>query len=146
MANVTATTFNLTGGAVKYGDSGSPTEIFTAIAQVESVDWSGDKWDAQDVTSADNTDRAKRYTRYLKDEGDFKCMFWLNPNDSTHQAVRTMATPSSGSTLTPTNWKYVRPAGLGEADFAAVLISCSEGKVELNKGTQCTLTLKISGP
>lgn len=143
MANIEATTFTLTGGQFQMGNGATP-EIFTTLTQVTDVDLGSSKWDAPEVTSADNSDGVRRYTRTLKDPGDVTVTFWFNPNDATHQQLRAMAQAAT-ATLTPTNFKFVRPGTNGTESFAACLISLDYGKITLDKPTAATAKLKISG-
>jgi len=142
MPNIEATTFTLTGGQFKIGNGANP-EVFTTLTQVTDVDFGSMKWDAPEVTSADNTDGVRRYSRTLKDPGDCTVMFLYNPQDPTHQQARALV--QSGATLTPTNFQFIRPGTFGQVSFAGCAISLDEGKVELNKPVSATLKIKISG-
>lgn len=142
MANIEATTFTLTGGQFKIGNGATP-EVFTTLTQVTDVDFGSMKWDAPDVTSADNNDGVRRYTRTLKDPGDVTVTFWFNPQDPTHQQARALA--QSGATLTPTNFQLVRPGTFGQVSFAGCVISYEEGKVSLDKPVAAVLKIKVSG-
>jgi hypothetical protein len=142
MANIEATTFTLTGAQFQLGNGATP-EIFTTLTQVSDVDFSSMKWDAPEVTSADNTDGVRRYTRTLKDPGDVTVTFWFNPQDPTHQQARALA--NTGATLTPTNFRFIRPGTFGQVNFAGCLISLEEGKISLDKPVAAVMKIKVSG-
>jgi Lambda phage tail tube protein, TTP len=142
MPNIEATTFTLVGGQFQIGNGASP-EIFTTLTQVTDVDFGSMKWDTPEVTSADNNDGVKRFTRTLKDPGDCTVTFLFNPQDPTHQQAKALV--QAGATLTPTNFKFLRPGTFGTVSFAGCAVSCEEGKIGLDKPVVATLKIKVSG-
>jgi hypothetical protein len=140
MPNVTATTFTWINGQFQIGDGATPTEGFTTISQVESVDFSGSKRAIETVTSADNTDSADRKAGRTKDWGTCSVSYWLNPNDPTHQQFE------NADDGLPHNFKCVNPGGLGTRSFTGIVETISDHKLELAKGTKVTAKIAISGP
>jgi len=139
MSNTTATTFELIGGQFQLGDGGSP-ETFTTISQVKSVDFSGFKANTVDVTSADNTDGIARFVATTQDHGECSIAAIYNPADPTHAALRTAA-HAYGSTH---NFKLVNPSGFLTYSFAGI-ITGFDTKISLDKDTELTVKIKISG-
>ena|SRR5882724_5893799 len=142
MSNVTAATFTLTGGQFQLETTfGSGT--FTTITQVKSVDFGSFKVDTPEVTSADNTDGVRRYIATLQDHGDASVSIIYNPADTTHAALRT-ASLAQGTAATH-NFKVVNPSGFLTYTFAGI-ITTFETKITLDKETDLSVKIKISGP
>jgi hypothetical protein len=140
MSNVAAATFSLIGGQFQQGDGHTPTENFTTINQVISVDFSGSKVDTQDITSADNTDGVRRFKDQLFDPGDFTAQILWNPQDATHQQLQA-AFLAKGSH----NFKRINPSGLGTRSFTGI-ITALDIKQALDKAAEATVKIKLSGP
>lgn len=138
MANVTATTFNYLGGQFSIGNGGNP-ESFTPISQIMDVDFSGSKVDTADVTSADNTDTWRRHKDELKDAGECTVQILWNPNDTTHVLLQTSF--RNGGTY---DFQRVNPGGFGTLSFSGIITSLDQ-KQQLDKPTQATCKIKISG-
>src|ERR1700743_762370 len=138
MTTVTATTFQLLGSQFQLGNGGSPTETFTTISQVTAVDFGSYKADTIDVTTADNTDGFRRFSGTLQDPGDVSVTLLYNPNDATHAAL--LAARNAGNH----NFKEVVPNFLTRS-WNGVITSWEE-KLTLDKATEVTLKIKISGP
>lgn len=139
MANVTAATFTFLGGQFQLGDGATPTENFTTISQVKHVDFGSSKVQTEEVTSADNTDAARRFVSTLYDAGDVSVDIFWNPQDTTHQSLRT-AFLNRGSH----NFKCINPAGLGTYSFAGI-ITAFDVKEQIDKPTELSVKVKISG-
>lgn len=138
--NITAATFSLLGGQFQLGDGGSPTENFTTINQVKSVDFSGSKLDTEEVTSADNTDGIKRHVDRLQDFGDCSVEILWNPNDATHQQLHN-AWIAKGSH----DFKRINTSGFGTKSFTGIITSFDE-KQQLDKATVKSCKIKLTGP
>jgi Lambda phage tail tube protein, TTP len=142
MSNSTAAIFTLTGGQFQLETTfGSGT--FTPISQVKSVDFGSFKVDTPEVTSADNTDGIKRFVATLQDHGDVTVTIIYNTADATHQALRT-ASLALGSAATH-NYKVVNPTGFLTYSFQGIITSF-DTKMTLDKDTELTVKIKISGP
>jgi predicted secreted protein len=139
MSNVTAATFTFLGGQFQLGDGGTPTENFTTISQVKSVDFGSSKVQTEEVTSADNTDSARRYVSTLYDAGDVSIEVIWNPSDATHVSLRT-AFMARGQH----NFKVVNPASLGTYTFAGIITSF-DVKEHIDKPADLSVKVKISG-
>ena len=142
MSNVTATTFELIGGAFQLETTfGSGT--FTTIAQVKSVDFSGFKQNTVDVTNADNTDGIARFIATTQDHGECSITAIYNPADATHAALRT-ASLAQGPAATH-NFKHVNPGTALTYSFQGI-ITGFDTKISLEKDTELSVKIKISGP
>jgi len=137
--NVTATTFSFIGGQVQIGDGATP-ENFTNIDQVQDCDFSSDKVDTEDVTTADNTDGTKRFTDREFDPGEFSATILWNPQNASHQQLNA-AYLARGSH----NFKRINPGGFGTRAFSGIIVSLSL-KQNQSKGTVASLKVKLSGP
>ncbi len=142
MSNVTATTFELIGAQFQLETTfGSGT--FTTINQLKSADFSGFKANTVDVMSADNTDGISRFIATTQDHGECSLVFIYNPADATHQALRT-ASLAQGTAATH-NFKLVNPSGFLTYSFAGI-ITGFDAKISLEKDTELSVKIKISGP
>jgi hypothetical protein len=139
MPNTTAATFSLLGGQFQIGDGATPTEGFTTINQVKSVDFSGSKLDVEEVTSADNTDGIKRHVDRLQDFGECSVEILWNPNDTTHQQLHN-AWIAKGTH----NFKRINTSGFGTKLFAGIITSFDE-KQALDKATIKSCKIKLNG-
>jgi hypothetical protein len=140
MPNTQATTFTFLGGLFQYGDGGNPTEIFTAVNQVQDVDFGSSKRNTEDITSADNIDGIMRFAGRLKDPGMVTLMILWNPNDPSHQALAAL---DDGLLH---NFKCVNPGGNGTRSFAGIVETSDDHKLQINKATIQPFKIKISGP
>lgn len=139
MPNVLATTFTFLGGQFQIGDGGSP-ENFTTIVQVKSVDFGSSKLMAEDVTSADNTDGAKRYVPTLYDGGDVSLDVLWNPADATHQSLR-----NAHVNRVAHNFKCVNPGTNLTWSFNGIVTSF-DVKEHIDKPSEVSCKIKVNGP
>jgi hypothetical protein len=142
MSNVTATTFELVGAQFQLGNGGAP-ETFTTISQVKQVDFSGFKANTVNVMSADNTDGIERFIATTQDHGECSITAIYNPADPTHAALRA-ASLAVGPAATH-NFKLVNPTGFLTYSFAGIIVSF-DTKISLDKDTELSAKIKISGP
>lgn len=76
------------GWQLQRGDGGSPTELFTAVAEVVDIDRLGFSTDVLDATDQQSPGRAKEKIAGLNDAGSVSVkVHWL-ANNSTHQALK----------------------------------------------------------
>lgn len=75
------------GVLLKLGDGGTPTEVFTTIGEVVSVNMSGSSANQIDVTNLASS--AKAYLTGLKDEGEVSVGLNLDTGDAQQTALRT---------------------------------------------------------
>lgn len=128
------------GGFVKTGDGATPTENFTAISEVLSVDLGGSKVDQDDVTHAQSPNRFKEFIFTLIDGGDISFTFNHLPTDATQ--VNLTAVKNATKII---NWKIVLPNNLGTYSFAGGITSI-DYKMPIAKKMEGTCKVKISGP
>lgn len=138
MANETAVTFNFLGGQFMIGD-GANVENFTLIKQVQACDFTGNKVDTAEVTSADDIDRKRRYQGQLEAEGECDIVIFWNPQDASH--ILLLAAKDGNRH----DFKRVAPGGFGTKAFAGTIVSMTQ-KEELDKPTMMSVKIQISGP
>lgn len=76
------------GMTIGIGDGASPTEAFTTIAEVKSIDGPGGQTAEIDVTDLNST--AKEFVLGLQDEGDITLDMNYIPSNAQHAALRTL--------------------------------------------------------
>ena len=142
MSNITATTFELIGAQFQL-ETTFGSGSFSTISQVKSVDFSGFKANTVDVTSANNTDGIARFVATTQDHGECSVAIVYNPADTTHQAFRA-ASLAQGTAATH-NFKLINPTGFLTYSFQGI-ITGFDTKISLEKETDLTVKIKISGP
>lgn len=124
---------------LKQGDGGSP-EVFTAIPEVQNVDFTGSKVDTVDVTHAQSPNRAREFIATLIDSGE--CSFTANflPTDAIQANLE--ATKTAAKLV---NWQVILPNSLGTFHFAGLLHALDKN-LDFTKEAKLTGKIKISGP
>lgn len=136
-----------TGVILKLGDGATPTEVFTAVAELVDINGPGIKRDARETTHHQSTDKFREFKPGLKDGGEVGLTVNLLPGNATHGTA-------SGGLLESINddelhnWKVVLPEDDAGAtydwSFAGFLTSFD---VKYPKGDNMTadITIKVSG-
>jgi predicted secreted protein len=126
------------GGSVKTGDGASP-EVFTAITEVQTASFSGDKVDTVDVTHAASPGAHREFIATLDDNGEFQFTANLLPTDTTQINLKTKR-----DAKLPINWQVVLPASLGKFSFAGLIVSIDRS-LDFTKEAKLTVKVKITG-
>lgn len=130
--------FTFTGGTVKAGDGASP-EVFTAIAEVQTCGFSGDKVDTVDVTHALSPGGNREFIGTLGDNGEFSFTANLLPTDVTQINLTVLR-----NSKVPHNFKVVLPNALGTYSFAGIVTGI-ERSLDFAKEAKLTSKIKITG-
>jgi hypothetical protein len=130
---------------VKFGNADGTVspfspETFTAITEVQVVDFTGSKTDLADVTHAQSPNARREYIATLIDSGDMNFTANFIPGDLTQ--VGLTAVRDARATR---NWKVVLPASLGTFSFAGIITSIDHS-LDFSKEAKLTVKVKITGP
>ncbi len=137
MAATQAITFM--GGDLKIGDAASP-EVFTAVAEVQKVAFSGNKVEFPDVTNIQSPSNYKEFIATTIEAGE--CSFDANlvPGNATQTALYTMR-----DARTKHNIKVILPSSAGTYSFVAFVASI-DTNLDFGKEAKLAVKLKITGP
>lgn len=118
---------------------GSPTPVFTTIAEVLKIDVTGSKADVPDVTNMDSPTAYREFLATLLDAGDisFECNFV--PGDTTQHTLE-----SDFDAQVNAPYKIVLPNSLGDATFNGFVVS-RDFALPIDKQGTRTLKIKITG-
>lgn len=84
---MTTTYIESQGMALARGDAATPTEAFTAIPQIITLDGPDGSASEIDITTLDST--AREFAMGLKDSGSISCEAVYDPDNAQHQGLRT---------------------------------------------------------
>jgi len=125
---------------LKVGDGGTPTEIFTAIPEIQTVEFTGSKVDTVDVTHAQSPNRVREFIATLVDEGE--CSFTANflPQDPIQQSLQAIKLSAALK-----NWQVVLPPVPGGTFSFLGIINSLDKNLDFTKEAKLTGKIKISG-
>ena len=128
---------NAFGTQLLRGDGAEP-EVFTAIANVVSIEGPEIERETLDMTAHDTPDGWREYKGGLKDAGELSCE--INYDPAEHDAL-----VADFEDDEPRNWRLVFPTTPAvQWDFAAVLTGFSSEAPHDDK-LSAEITLKLSG-
>jgi hypothetical protein len=110
-------------------------ETFTAIKEVQEVNFTGSKVDIVDVTHAQSPNARREYIATLIDDGDMDCTANFLPGDTTQTSLQTVY-----NNRQPRNWEVDLPNGLGKFTFSGLVTSLNR---DLNFAKEAKLTFKV---
>lgn len=131
------------GATFAIGDGATPTEAFTALAEVIDITPPSDNMDVIEVTHLTSPNRTKEFVAGLNDPGE--CALTLNflPGEADDVAIQALR----GLTA-PTNFRITFPAiGGGAAKtwtFGGFLVGY-EPQVPINDRMTATVRIKVTG-
>ena len=125
------------GTQLKRGDGATPTEVFTAIANVTDITPPALERETLDVTSHGSPDAWREHIGGLKDGGEVEIEINYDPRE--HDALVADLEDED-----PRNYKVVWPKSLGEWSFAAILTNF-EPEAPHDDKLAASLTFKVSG-
>jgi predicted secreted protein len=131
--------FSFYDGEVRLGD-GAPSELFTAIAEVQSVEFTGSKVDLADVTHTKSPNRRREYIGTLIDSGELAFTANYIPGDTSQGTLQSVMDAAA-----PRNWEVVLPSSLGTLAFAGVITSIDKN-LSFDKEAKLSVKVKITGP
>jgi predicted secreted protein len=131
------------GSKLKLGDGGTPTEVFTSIAEVIDLTPPALSRDSIDVTNQDTTNGWREKIPGFRDGGEvtFNCN-WL-PTNATHDATTGLLSTFNDNDLH--NWQIVLPDAITVVAFAGFLTGF-EPDLPLEEQGQLSITITVSGP
>jgi predicted secreted protein len=131
------------GSKLKLGDGGTPTEVFTSIAEVIDLTPPALSRDSIDVTNQDTTNGWREKIPGFRDGGEvtFNCN-WL-PTNATHDATTGLLSTFNDNDLH--NWQIVLPDAVTVVAFAGFLTGF-EPDLPLEEQGQLSITITVSGP
>lgn len=124
------------GTQLQRGD-GAATEVFTAIANITSIDPPSIERETLDVTTHGSPDQWREHLGGLKDGGEVS--FDLNYDPTEHDTL-----VADFDDTEARNYKVVWPASLGSWEFAAILTGF-EPSAPHDEQLTASVTLKVSG-
>jgi predicted secreted protein len=136
MAYTTSQAFAGRGSLLEYG-SGSPV-VYTILAEVKTLNFSGRKFDLADVTNM-QSGFFREWLPTLADSGDLDIDANFIPGDTTQHNLNNLF---NTATLSP--WEIVLPNSLGTLTFNAYVIN-SQWSLDVDKEAKLTIKLKITG-
>ena len=125
------------GTQLKRGDGATPTEVFTAIANVTDITPPALERETLDVTSHGSPDAWREHIGGLKDGGEVEIEINYDPRE--HDALVADLEDED-----PRNYKVVWPKSLGEWEFKAILTNF-EPEAPHDDKLAASLTFKVSG-
>ncbi|MET8824793.1 phage tail tube protein [Streptomyces sp. NPDC004610] len=125
------------GTQLQRGDGATPSETFTAIANVTDITPPALERETYDVTAHDSADGWREHTGGLKDGGEVEIEINYDPRE--HDAL-----VDDFNDTTPRNYKIVWPGSLGSWAFAAVLTNF-EPEAPHDDKLAASATFKVSG-
>jgi predicted secreted protein len=131
--------FSFFGGDVKLGD-GMGTETFTAIEEVQTVEFTGSKVDLADVTHVHSPNRRREYIGTLIDSGELAFTANYIPGATQQGVLQTTM-----DAALPRNWEVVLPSSLGTLSFAGVITSIDRN-LSFDKEAKLSVKVKVTGP
>lgn len=136
-----------TGTLLQMGDGATPTEAFTTILDVTTINGISISRDTLDTTSHDNSNGFRTFIGGLADGGEVTFEMNFDPTATTHAEVSGVFSKLVGSSLptTTTNFRIVYPSPLSKRwNFAGIITNTS---VTSNVGELHTasVTIKVSG-
>lgn len=132
------------GAALKRGDGATPTENFTTIAYVDSIDGVSITRDSIEVTAHDSPDGYREFIPGLKDAGEITTSLFFDPANATHdettgflEDLATQGTPGNYELHLATSpaWKF---------SFCAFVTSFSLAS-PIDDALKADVTWKLSG-
>jgi predicted secreted protein len=125
------------GTQLQRGDGATPTETFTAVANVTDITPPGIERETYDVTAHDSPEAWREFTGGLKDGGEVEIEINYDPRE--HDDLVADFADSE-----PRNYKVVWPGTLGNWAFAAILTNF-EPEAPHDDKLAASLTFKVSG-
>jgi len=125
------------GTQLQRGDGATPTETFTAIANVTDITPPGIERETYDVTAHDSPDAYREFIGGLKDGGEVEIEINYDPREHDDLVADFADTE-------PRNYKIVWPSTLGNWAFAAILTNF-EPEAPHDDKLAASLTFKVSG-
>jgi predicted secreted protein len=125
------------GTQLQRGDGATPTEVFTAIANVTDITPPGIERETYDVTAHDSPEAWREFIGGLKDGGEVEIEINYDPREH-DSLVADFADPN------PRNYKVVWPLSLGNWAFGAILTNF-EPEAPHDDKLAASLTFKVSG-
>lgn len=126
------------GLTVSIGTIASPP-VFTAISEVQVVDFSNDKVDLVDVTHTQSPNARREFLATLIDDGEMNFTANFIPGDATQTNLQTVR---AARTATP--WEVVLPGSLGTFTFAGIITALNHN-LDFSKESKLTVKVKVTG-
>lgn len=125
------------GSKLQLGDGATPTEFFTDVSGVSSVDFGSNKIDTVENTDMGTPGNLRTFIPGLEDPGDVSAKINVKPGNASQDALWA----AKGSTK---NFKVIYPGGIRTVAFSGLIISIDESLPD-DKLPTWTLKIKISG-
>lgn len=140
-------TIHATGTLFQMGDGGTPTEVFTTIADVTAINGVNITRDTIDSTTHDNSSGFRTFIGGLADGGDVTIDINFDPTASTHIDATGILSKLVASSLpsATTNFRIVYGSSLSKRwNFAGIVTGFSPAAPVGDK-LSASVTIKVSG-
>ena len=127
------------GSKFETGNGATPTEVFTAVNGVMSIDLGSNKVDALDTTDMGTAGIQRTFIGGLENSGDVSVKINALPGDATQA---TLFTQKDG---TLHNFKAIYPASATTISFTGIITSIDEA-IPDDKLPTYTIKIQVSGP
>ena len=133
--------------ALKLGDGGTPTEIFTRIAEVKSITGPSLAGDTVDVTNMDSVNAFREFIAGLRDGGEITFDINYLFANATHGSITGILQDWAGTSPNKTrNYKITWPdTGQTTWSFAGI-ITAHDMAAPVDDVITASMTIKITGP
>lgn len=138
------TGFDAFGAQIYIGDGATPTEAFTAVAEIGDVEGPDMSKEAIDMTHHASAGKTREFASGLRDSGTLAFPINLLPGNATHDETTGLVAKYEGDVLT--NWKIaMADTDVTVYSFAGVLTGYSP-KNPVDGKLSADIEIKISGP
>ncbi len=131
------------GTLLKIGDGGTPTEVFTTVAEVSNIGGPSLTLDAIEITHHSSPDGWREYIGGLLEGGEVSLDVNFNPTGATHSYTSGLIKDMVNRTVR--NFQLVFPnVGATTWTFAA-LVTSFEPSEPIDDKLSASITLKVTG-
>lgn len=121
-------------------DAMSSPPVFSTIAEIQQVAFSGSKVDLVDVTNTQSPNRRREFIATLIDSGELTFSANFIPGDTSQADLR-----DTMDLAAAVNWLVTLPNSLGTLAFAGIITSLDKS-LDFSKEAKLTGKVKITGP
>lgn len=128
------------GTELRRGDGATPSETFTAIANVTTISGPGMSRETLDVTAHNSPDKWMEFLGGLKDGGEVSADLNYDPGEGTHNTLQ-----DDFDDAAPRNYQIVFPDDEQTCWQIALILTGLEPDAPYDDKLSCSTTWKVSG-